>query len=181
MRLEIFESFSVDNRTNPAPEYLFGVRIVTLLESLGRHRSNKYGYQPISERLSSVMEEHIILGIDKRDAEKQRDLWLSQNPDIRVVKIHRAKPEPRTLLTRIGGKSVPRVSITIEYEYEKSNALLQASRTAVPSEKSHGEKDGGGSGKQSARENLFAGKAHLHMKDMAQHPSGQYRGEDDAE
>jgi hypothetical protein len=127
------------------------------------------------------VEQHIILGTDKRDAEKQRNLWLSQNPNIRVVKIHPAKREPLTLLTLIGGKRVPRVSIMVEYEYEKSTALLQGSPTAVLSEKSHGEKDAGGSGKQSPRENLFAGEADIHMKDMAQYPSGQYRGEDNAE
>jgi hypothetical protein len=143
--------------------------------------ATKYGYEPINERLSSVVEQHIILGTDKRDAEKQIDLWLSQNPNIRVVKIHPATQEPLTLLTRIGGKRVRRVSIMVEYEYEKSNALLQGSPTAVLSEKSHGEKDAGGGGKQSPRENLFAGEAHIHMKHMAQYPSGQYRGEDNAE
>jgi hypothetical protein len=64
----------------------------------------------------SEVKEHLILGADKRDAEKQRDLWLSQNPAIKVIKIHGVKREPSTLLTRIGGKHVPHVSILVEYE-----------------------------------------------------------------
>jgi hypothetical protein len=111
------------------------------------------------------MKEYLILGTDKPDAERQRDLWLSQNPAIKVIKIHEVKREPQNLLTRIGGKRVPRVSIMVEYEYEKSNALLQGSRTVL-SKKSHGEKDAGEGGKQSQSENLFAGEAHFHMKDI---------------
>ncbi len=68
------------------------------------------------ERLGTNVKEHLILGTDKRDAEQQRDLWLSENPSIRVIKIHRVKREPQTLLTLIGSKHVPRVSITLEYE-----------------------------------------------------------------
>jgi hypothetical protein len=62
------------------------------------------------------VKEHLILGTDKRDAEQQRDLWLSENPSIGVIKIHRVKREPQTLLTLIGSKHVPRVSILLEYE-----------------------------------------------------------------
>jgi hypothetical protein len=68
------------------------------------------------DRPGRIVKEHLILGTDKRDAEEQRDLWLSENPSIKVVKIHRVKREPQTLLTLIGSKHVPRVSITVEYE-----------------------------------------------------------------
>jgi hypothetical protein len=68
------------------------------------------------ERLGTNVKEYLILGTDKRDAEQQRDLWLSENPSIRVIKIHRVKREPQTLLTLIGSKHVPRVSILLEYE-----------------------------------------------------------------
>jgi hypothetical protein len=67
------------------------------------------------ERLNLV-KEYFILATDKLDAEKQRDLWLSQNPAVKVIKIHSVKREPQTLLTRIGSKHVPRVSIVVEYE-----------------------------------------------------------------
>jgi|GraSoi2013_115cm_1033766.scaffolds.fasta_scaffold669749_1 hypothetical protein len=69
----------------------------------------------LMERLNLV-KEYFILGTNKLDAEKQRDLWLSQNPAVKVIKIHSVKREPQTLLTRIGSKHVPRVSIMVEYE-----------------------------------------------------------------
>jgi hypothetical protein len=69
------------------------------------------------------VQEHLFLGIDKRDAEAQRDLWLSQNPAIKVIKIHGVKREPPSLLTRIGGKRVPRVSILVEYEASGRTSL----------------------------------------------------------
>jgi hypothetical protein len=65
------------------------------------------------------MNEHLILGTDKRDAERQKDLWLEQNPSIKVLRIHEIKREPSTWLTRLGGKNVPRVSMTVEYETRK--------------------------------------------------------------
>jgi hypothetical protein len=68
------------------------------------------------DRLGNVVKQHLILGTDKRDAEKQRDLWLSENPAIKVIKLHRVKREPQTLLTLIGSTHVPRVSILVEYE-----------------------------------------------------------------
>lgn len=69
-----------------------------------------------TDRPSNFVKEHLILGTDKRDAENQRDLWLSENPFIKIVRIHEAQPEPQTLLMRIGSKHVPRVSILVEYE-----------------------------------------------------------------
>jgi hypothetical protein len=65
------------------------------------------------------MKHHVILGRDRRDVEAQRDMWLTENPDIRVVRVHPPKAEPLTLLTRIGGRNVPRISV--EFEYEISN------------------------------------------------------------
>ena len=62
------------------------------------------------------MKEYLILGTDQRDAETHRDLWLSQNPAIQVIKIHEAKRQPRNLLSRIGSNHVPRVSILVQYE-----------------------------------------------------------------
>jgi hypothetical protein len=70
----------------------------------------------------NVMKQHLILGTDRQDAENQKDLWLSENPQIRVVQIHGVKPEPETLLTRIGRKHVPRVSIMVEYEEPDAHA-----------------------------------------------------------
>jgi hypothetical protein len=68
------------------------------------------------ENVDNVVKQYLILGTDSQDAENQKDLWLSQNPAIRVVQIHEVTREPETLLTRISRKHVPRVSITVEYE-----------------------------------------------------------------
>jgi hypothetical protein len=62
------------------------------------------------------MKQHMILGRDNDDAEAWRDRWLSENPSIKIVRVHHPKPEPETWLTRLGGRNVPRVSITVEYE-----------------------------------------------------------------
>ena len=68
------------------------------------------------------MKEHIILGIDEEDVEKQKDLWLSENPAIKVVKAC-MRPEPRNLLSLLGG---PRFSITLEYEDPDSPSTITA-------------------------------------------------------
>lgn len=62
------------------------------------------------------MKQYIILGTDRRDAEARRDQWLSENPAVKVLRIHRPKREPENWLTRFGGRNIPRVSITVEYE-----------------------------------------------------------------
>jgi hypothetical protein len=64
----------------------------------------------------TAMKQHMILGRDNDDAEASRDRWLSENPSIKVLRVHRPQPEPETWLTRLGGRNVPRVSITVEYE-----------------------------------------------------------------
>jgi len=62
------------------------------------------------------MKQHLILGRDNDDAEAWRDRWLSENPSIKILRVHHPRPEPETWLTRLGGRNVPRVSITVEYE-----------------------------------------------------------------
>jgi hypothetical protein len=63
-----------------------------------------------------AVKEYLILGADERDVETQRDRWLSENPGIRLIKADSVKREPPSLLTRIGGKRVPRFSILVRYE-----------------------------------------------------------------
>jgi hypothetical protein len=63
-----------------------------------------------------MIQKHIILGRDTRDAEANRDRWISENPRVIVLKVHPLKAEPTTLLTRIGGWNVPRVSIEVDYD-----------------------------------------------------------------
>jgi hypothetical protein len=63
-----------------------------------------------------VVKQHVILGINRRDVEEQRDLWLSENPTIKVLRVHPLRREPQSLLARLGSRNFPRVSITVDYE-----------------------------------------------------------------
>jgi hypothetical protein len=63
-----------------------------------------------------AMKQHMILGKNRRDVEARRDEWISENPEITVVRVHRPKREPDSWLTLLGGRDVPRVSIIVEYE-----------------------------------------------------------------
>jgi hypothetical protein len=58
----------------------------------------------------------MILGKNRRDLEARRDEWISENPHITVVRVHRPKREPESFLTLLGGRDVPRVSLIVEYE-----------------------------------------------------------------
>jgi hypothetical protein len=63
-----------------------------------------------------MRQQHIILGRDRRDAESQCDRWLAEHPELKILKVHSPLQEPRTLLTRLGGQNVPRVSIKVDFE-----------------------------------------------------------------
>jgi len=133
--------------------------------------------------MMSVKQERLILGTDRWDAEKQVDLWLAQNPEIKVVRIHEMRREPSSLLTFIGGSSVPRVSVTVEYQYHEEDARMDASYSpaVAPAENNDCEEYADGGRDQSARENLPAAQAHRNMKEMAQQRSGEHRRKDNAE
>jgi hypothetical protein len=62
-----------------------------------------------------LLKEHLILGSDLRDVEHQKQQWLSENPGIRVI-AENVRREPPTLLTRVGGKRVPRFSLLLHFE-----------------------------------------------------------------
>jgi len=66
--------------------------------------------------IPKMSQQHIILGRDRTDAEVQRDQWLAEHPELKIVRVHSPTPEPPTWLTRLGGHNVPRVSIKVEYE-----------------------------------------------------------------
>ena len=55
------------------------------------------------------MKEHVFLGTDSCDAEALRDQWLSENPTIKVLRMHPPRREPLSLLVRLGGRNVPRI------------------------------------------------------------------------
>jgi hypothetical protein len=67
-----------------------------------------------------MRQKHIVLGRDLREAQAERDKWLSEHPDIAVLQEH-PRAEPSTLLVRIGGRNVPRVSIEVEYEFRNAS------------------------------------------------------------
>jgi hypothetical protein len=64
---------------------------------------------------SKMAQQYMILGKDTRDAEARRDTWLSEHPEIKILRLHPPQPE-LSLLTRFAGSNVPRVSIVVEYE-----------------------------------------------------------------
>ena len=68
-----------------------------------------------------AMKQHMILGKNRRDVEARRDEWISQNPHVTVVRVHRPKREPESLLTMFGGRDVPRVSLIVEYEVKATS------------------------------------------------------------
>ena len=131
----------------------------------------------------SVKQERLILGTDRRDAEKQIDLWLAQNPEIKIIRIHEMRREPSSLLTFIGGRNVPRVSVTVEYQIHDDDARTDAkdSSAVAPAENNDGEEYADGGRDQSTRENLLAAQAHRDVEEMAQHRSHQHGRKDDAE
>jgi len=63
-----------------------------------------------------MIQQHIILGKSRNDAEAQRDKWLSEHPEAKILRMSPPTPETPTLLSRIGGRNVPQVSIEVEYE-----------------------------------------------------------------
>ena len=77
------------------------------------------------------MSEYKILGTDDCDAEEQLAFWLNEHGGIKINRVHFPMREPPTLLTRLGGKKAPRVSILIDYElsevaeYEKPSDIAE--------------------------------------------------------
>ena len=69
------------------------------------------------------MKQHMILGKNRRDVEARRDEWISENPHVTVVRVHRPKREPESWLTLLGGRDVPRVSLIVEYEVNTASEV----------------------------------------------------------
>lgn len=126
------------------------------------------------------VKEHLILGTDQQDAEKQRDLWLSQNPAVKVIRIHGVKREPPTLLTRMCRKHVPRVSITVEYQQPEVRSEV-LSPLAPRAEENRCEEYGDGGGHQHPVLKLFAGEPDLKVKEVAQGGGGRHPLDTEAE
>ena len=78
----------------------------------------------------SSVKQQIFLGANKRDAVRQKILWLAQRPEIKVLKVHRPSRE-RNLLARFGGR-VPRISITVDYEEIKAGEPHEKTALGLP-------------------------------------------------
>jgi hypothetical protein len=76
------------------------------------------------------VKEHVILGADKRDAERQLD-YLAGGKN-KVLRVHQPKREPHNLLTRLWQSNVPRFSITAEFEEAYAIRNEGSSRPVLP-------------------------------------------------
>jgi hypothetical protein len=119
--------------------------------------------------VANVAEEHLILGVDERGLEIEKSRWLTENPSIKVVETIIQK-EPPSLLARIGGKYVPRVSMLVRFTTMHSEALL--SPPSPPSEKNRDSNRSDGNGNQSARQDLLTGESSFNVENMTQQGRG---------
>ncbi len=71
--------------------------------------------------ITQGLKEHVILGTDVRDIQVQKDRWLGENPNIKIIETGDIKREPASLLIRFGGKRVPRFSMFLRYREETSS------------------------------------------------------------
>jgi hypothetical protein len=121
------------------------------------------------------VQEHLILGVDERDLQIEKSRWLTENPGIKVVETI-IQQEPPTLLARIGGKYVPRLSMLVRYH------VVMHSEAALSPSSPSGENTGNndrpdGKGNQSAHQDLLTGEPSMNVESMAQQGRGQNRGE----
>jgi hypothetical protein len=164
-------------------------KAATKTKKATKHGHCRYSDQPIANYTGCVMDmisvkqERLILGTDRWDAEKQIDLWLAQNPEIKIIRIHEIRREPSSLLTFIGGRHVPRVSVRVEYQCHKEDARtdVRDSPAVAPTKNNDCEGYADSGRDQSTRENLLAAQAHSDVEEMAQQRGHQHCRKDDAE
>jgi hypothetical protein len=116
------------------------------------------------------VQEHLILGVDERDLQIEKSRWLTENPGVKIVETI-IQQEPPSLLARIGGKYVPRLSMLVRYH---SEAPLSPS---APSEENAGADCPDGKGNQSAHQDLLTGESSFDVENVAQKGRGQNRGD----
>ena len=79
------------------------------------------------------MQEHLILGVDERDLQIEKSRWLTENPGIEVVETV-IQQEPPSLLARIGGKYVPRLSMLVRYNTVRLSEAPLSLQSSAPRE-----------------------------------------------
>jgi hypothetical protein len=120
------------------------------------------------------VQEHLILGVDERDLQIEKSRWLTENPGIKIVETI-IRHEPPSLLARIGGKHVPRLSMVVRYHaFMHSKPPLSPSS---PSAENAGNDRPDGKGNQSAHQDLLTGESSFNVENMAQQGRGQNRGD----
>jgi hypothetical protein len=119
--------------------------------------------------VAGVVQEHLILGVDERDLQVEKNRWLTENPDIKVLETIIQK-EPPSLLARIGGKHVPRFAMLVRYHsVMHSEAPLSPSS---PSGENGGNDRPNGNGNQSAHQDLLTGETSFDVEKMTQQGRG---------
>jgi hypothetical protein len=119
------------------------------------------------------VQEHLILGVDERDLQIEKSRRLTENPGVKLVETI-IQQEPPSLLARIGGKKVPRLSMLVRYHAVVSEAPLSPSS---PSGENAGNDPPDGKGNQSTHQDLLTGESSFHVENMAQQGRGQNRGD----
>jgi hypothetical protein len=122
----------------------------------------------------SEVKEHLILGVDEGDLQIEKGRWLTENPGIKIAETI-IRQEPPSLLARIGGKYVPRLSMLVRY-----HAVMHSEAPLSPSSPS-GENAGNdrpdGKGNQSTHQDLLTGESSVDVENMTQQGRGQNRGD----
>jgi hypothetical protein len=121
-----------------------------------------------------VVQEHLILGVDERDLQIEKSRWLTENPGIKIVETI-IQQEPPSLLARIGGKYVPRLSMLVRY-HAVTHSEAPLSRSS-PSGENAGNDHPDGKGNQSAHQDLLPAESSVDVESMAQQGRGQNRGD----
>jgi hypothetical protein len=73
-----------------------------------------------------LIQEFIILAANEQDLQAEKGHWLAKNSDMKIIETNVGR-EPSSLLSRIGGKGVPRVSMLIRYEVVRAEAEVSMS------------------------------------------------------
>jgi hypothetical protein len=119
--------------------------------------------------VAAVVQEHLILGVDERDLQIEKSRWLTENPGVKIVETI-IQQEPPSLLARIGGKYVPRLSMLVRYHaVMHSEAPLSPSS---PSGENAGNDRADGKGNQSAHQDLLTGESSFNVEKMTQQGCG---------
>jgi hypothetical protein len=125
--------------------------------------------------VAGVVQEHLILGVDEHDLQIEKSRWLTETPCIKVVETI-IQQEPPSLLVRIGGKDVPRLSMLLRY-HTIMHSEAPLSPASLPSGESCGSDRSDGNRNQSARQDLLSGESSFNVQNMTQQGRGQNRGQ----